>query len=508
MSDFIGSFEVDDHKNPKQKRGKGGIIAIGVAVAAALVILVSIIHFVYNLFSYEYQMEKHGGHGFNYMGGYSSTDFTGYHVYDGENLVELDHPADFMIENVQDMPVLDGAEACYPVYTAVAKALYKDIDRIEEEALFGADESDDYNQRDWGYNNGRVVTFTNTLHGYERLVYGEVDLVFAARPSSNIKETAYWYNEQIVSIPIGREAFVFFVEKDNPVDNLTADEVRRIYSGEITNWKEVGGKDQKIIAFQRPEEAGSQVMMEYFMGDVPLMEPDRFSVIDAMDGVIEHVKEYKNKKGAIGYTFQYFLTGLQQEKDVKMLSVDGVYPSVDNIENGTYPVTVSLVVAKLASNEKENVQKVIDFLLSKDGQEIIERTGYGALALDETGKVKSDPIIENELPKRDTYILDNEDRDGRMLVTETILEVENNGVTKKYEYFLGEDGLFAAYDPGLTSEEYPICAFFYRCEDEENTIIITDVQYDTYLIVGPEEWATDKSEKYDFIKVGDRFERQ
>ncbi len=528
MDNLNASFEVDDHKKtPKRKRRIGCIIAFVIVLIAALVIMAPVLFLYFSSINYDYQMEKYGGHGFDYMGGYSSTDFTGYHVYDGEKLVEMDHPAEFMIENIEDMPVLDGAEACYPVYTAVAKALYKDIDKIEEEVLVNADELD-YQQSDWYYNNGRVVTFTNTVYGYERLIQGEVDLIFAARPSSKMKDFAHWYNEQIVSIPIGREAFVFFVEKDNPVDNLTADQARKIYSGEIKNWKEVGGKNQEIIAFQRPEESGSQVMMKYFMGDVPLMEPDTFSVVDAMGGVLENVKEYRNEKGAIGYTFQYFLAGLQQEKDVKMLSIDGVYPSVDNIKNCTYPVTVSLVVAKLASNDDENVQKVVDFLLSKDGQEIIERTGYGPLSIDESGKAISEPIVENELPESATYVLDSDEGEMSLLMTggkieplydeiigeevqgiqAGIMELHHKGKIRKFDYYWEGEERFSVHYLGRNNEEFPLFYFSFKKNDSDNTITITEVDFDYDLIKESEVWAKGEITEADFIKVGDRFKVQ
>lgn len=410
-------FEAEDPKGPK--KNKGCLIAsVIVIVLVAILIAVPVAMFLVRTSIQETNREKYGGHGFEYMHGTSSTDFTGYHVYDGEQLATLDGIEElreteefkrYMIEDMENMPKLDGAEACYPLYTAVAKAIYKDIDMIEIDALAEIErleseedenvydpENDMY--WDWKYNNGRIVSFTNTVFGYDRLIRGDVDLFFGARPSESAKMWAESVNEQIVSIPIGREAFVFFVEEDNPVDNLTSDEARKIYSGEITNWSEVGGNDQEIIAFQRPEESGSQVMMKYFMGEVPLMEPDTFSEIDAMGGVIEEVKQYNNERGAIGYTFQYFLTGLRQEQGVKMLAIDGVYPSVENIKNGTYPATVGLMCCKLASNDDPYVQQVVDFLLSDYGQELVEKTGYGPLPRDDSGNVISEPIIENELP--------------------------------------------------------------------------------------------------------------
>ena len=227
------------------------------------------------------------------MHGYSSTDFTGYHVYDGEKLVKLDHEPSFMIEDEAEMPILDGAEACYPIYTAVAKTLYKDIDKIEAEVYERVEnktnnwEEEDVKQY---HSNGKIVTFTNSKDGYYRLIDGDVDLFFGARPSKDQLEYAREENKEIISVPIGKEAFVFFVPEDNPLDDLSSNDIRKIYSGEITNWKDLKGKNQKIVAFQRPEDSGSQVMMHYFMKDVPLKEADTVERIDAMSGIVKRVK--------------------------------------------------------------------------------------------------------------------------------------------------------------------------------------------------------------------------
>ncbi|MBQ9909958.1 MAG: substrate-binding domain-containing protein [Lachnospiraceae bacterium] len=318
--------------------------------------------------------KRYAGHGFQYMNGWSSTDFKDYMVFsEPSKLAALDHPADFQIEDPDRMPVLDGAEACYPLYSAVAKTLYKGIAEIEKDA-----------QPDW--DNGKIVTFTNTVRAFQRLIerpsiygvstYGTVDIILGARPSKDQMKEAESSGVELEITQIGREGFVFFVEKDNPVEALTSDQIRAIYHGDITNWKEAGGRNQKIVAFQRPAGSGSQTMMEYFMGNVSLKEPMTYETVNAMGGVIEHVAQYSSEAGAIGYTFRYFLEELNQEKDVKMLSVDGVYPTVQTIENGTYPLTVPLVAVTRKNDKNENVRKVLEFLLSEDGQEIIRKTGY------------------------------------------------------------------------------------------------------------------------------------
>ncbi len=322
--------------------------------------------------------KRYGGHGFDYMNGYSSTDFTDYTVYaKNSKLVTLDHEPSFVIENEEDMPVLDGAEACYPLYAAFAKAVYKDIDKIEEKYIG----SEQY----YEYGNGKIVTFTNTIYGFNRLVetdneyVDKIDMFFGARPSKGQLEYAKECGVEVEVTPIGKEAFVFFVEADNPVDKITSDELRKIYHGDIENWKELGGKNQKIVAFQRPENSGSQTMMEYFMGDISLKEPKTYETVSAMEGVISEVAQYSNEDGALGYTFRYFLEGLNQEKGVKMLSVDGVYPTVESIEDGSYPITGDLCLITRKGDPNPNVKKMKEFILSDDGQYIIRKTGYGGL---------------------------------------------------------------------------------------------------------------------------------
>ena len=322
---------------------------------------------------------RYAGHGFEYMHGWSSTDFSDYMVWsEPSKLATLDHPASLIIEEEKDMPRLDGAEACFPLYSAVAKAVYKDIAAIElryqkGESLTASQKEDNITA------NGRIVGFTNTVCAFTRLVDGQVDLIFGARPSKNQLEFADLLKVQPKVTPIGKEAFVFFVEPDNPVTDLTSEQIRAIYHGDITNWKEVGGKNQKILAFQRPEDSGSQAMMQWFMGDVSLKEPETYEYVASMGGVLKQVAQYANEKGALGYSFRYFVEDLRQEDDVRLISVDGVLPTLENIKNGSYPLTVDLCVITRENDPNPYVRKLVDFMLSEDGQELVERSGYAGL---------------------------------------------------------------------------------------------------------------------------------
>ncbi|MCM1089888.1 MAG: hypothetical protein NC092_02710 [Butyrivibrio sp.] len=109
---------------------------------------------------------------FDYAGGFSSIDLRNYSVENEENiLAKLEEPAAFTIEEPQEMPVMDGAEAAYPVYSAFANACYINISAIQKRAS----ESDS--------DAVMPIQFTNTIYAYEKLLSGEIDIFFGARPS-------------------------------------------------------------------------------------------------------------------------------------------------------------------------------------------------------------------------------------------------------------------------------------------------------------------------------------
>jgi len=176
--------------------------------------------------------------------------------------------------------------------------------------------------------------------------------------------------------PLGREAFVFFVNSENPVDSLTLEQIQDIYQKKITNWRDVGGPNKEIIAFQRPEDSGSQtIMLAKVMGDKPMATPLRTEQVSAMGGVLGGVAEYRNSSAAIGYSFRYYTVGMNPHEDIKLLAIDGIEPSIENIRNGTYPFTIDFY-AVTAGTSNPYVPKLIDWLTSDQGQSFIEDCGY------------------------------------------------------------------------------------------------------------------------------------
>lgn len=267
-------------------------------------------------------------------------------------IVKLPKEASLKLED--NLPVLDDAAAVFPVYSAFVNAVYPKWVEYDNEPFF----------------------YNNTVYGYKLLGEKKTDIFFGAYPSKEQIESAKQKGTEFEYTEIGREGFVFFVNKDNPVENLTIEQVKDIYSGKITNWKDVGGKDEEIVAFQRNEGSGSQSMLKRVMGDVPLMDPPSENVNDLMSGIIEVVSDYRNHSNSIGFSFRYYLEGIIANPNVKMLKINGVAPTAENISSGAYEITTSLYAVTYKGNENENVNRLIDWILSEEGQAIVEKTGY------------------------------------------------------------------------------------------------------------------------------------
>jgi len=271
----------------------------------------------------------------------------------GSKVASLGRKASLKLPD-DDLLILDGATALYPLYSSFVQATY-----TEREYTL----------------NGSTVRASKTDQAYMDLINGKVDMIFVAGPSESQLKYAKAVGVELERTPIGREAFVFFVHAKNSVEGLTSKQIQDIYSGKVTNWKDVGGKNDKIRAFQRPVDSGSQTAIYKFMGREPLMEAPTDDIVTGMGGVIREVAEYKNYRNAIGYTFRFFSTEMVRNEDIRLLAVDGVFPDKESIRSGEYPVTAEFY-AITAGTDNPNAQSFIDWILSEEGQELIEKTGY------------------------------------------------------------------------------------------------------------------------------------
>ena len=92
--------------------------------------------------------------------------------------------------------------------------------------------------------------------------------------------------------------------------------------------------------------------------------------------LIEKVADYQSKIGSIGFSFRYYVEGIIKNPEIKMIAVDGVAPTVENIKNGSYPIVTPVYAVTYKNNPNPNVKELINWVLSDEGQYIIEKTGY------------------------------------------------------------------------------------------------------------------------------------
>ena len=204
-----------------------------------------------------------------------------------------------------------------------------------------------------------------------------VELFLGTAPSPEELAMAEEYGVTPVIKPICWDAFVFITHKDNPVESLTLDQLRGIFSGEITNWKEVGGRDEAIRAFQREPGSGSQTGMDdLVMQGTPMADPKTVLIEETMAGLVERVAEYQNGAGSIGYTYRYYIDRLYKSDQIKTIAIEGVSPTDENIKSEAYPLSVNYVGVFRQGEEDQPGGLFLDWLLSAEGQACVVQAGY------------------------------------------------------------------------------------------------------------------------------------
>lgn len=220
----------------------------------------------------------------------------------------------------------------------------------------------------------------STTDNYKAICDGDFDILLAYEPSEEAKQYIKDSGNELEMTPIGIDALVFICSKENPVESLSIEQIKNIYTGKTKSWKTVGGENEKIIAYQRNKDSGSQTLFDKLinLGD-SFEKPPVDQVIDSMIGLLEAVANYENSNGALGYTVYYYLTNMEKDKleTSKILSVDGVAPSNETIGNGSYPLTNDFYVVIRRSALENSPERILyDWICSNQGRELVKKENY------------------------------------------------------------------------------------------------------------------------------------
>lgn len=270
----------------------------------------------------------------------------------------------------ENYPRVDGSTATIPLIEAV------------ECALLGKSRTD------------VIVNVSKTSGAYEALAEGEVDvlLVYDGGEDTRKKVNA---DELFETVPIGKDALVFLVNKDNPVENLTTEQVRKIFSGEYTNWSQLGGSDELIRAYQRGISSGSQALMDKLvMKELPMAGSAKVQVIESMGGLIDAVADFVGGPTGIGYNVFYYVTEMRKNNYIKLLSIDGVEPTYESIQSGEYPFVSEFYSVIRKSEPKGSPARALhEWMLSDEAQNLMSRESYVALR---TNPDADTPYVDGE----------------------------------------------------------------------------------------------------------------
>lgn len=270
---------------------------------------------------------------------------------DVEIIEQQQEEAIFILE---DYPRIESSIATLPLAEAFkANFTKKDIDEVELE-------------------------HSKTYNAYVNLINRNTDLILVTEPLADVQTIAKQKGIDLEVVPIAKDAMVFFVNKDNPVENLTLNQIQNIYSGKIKNWSEVGGIDSKIQAFQKPDNSTSQTgMLELVMKGKKMLQPITETIHQNTADIIDVISDYDNGINSIGYSYKYYTTMMYTNDSMKLLSINGIKPTYENIQTGLYDLqTVYYAVIRKDEAENSNTRKLLNAMISEKGQNIAKEAGY------------------------------------------------------------------------------------------------------------------------------------
>jgi phosphate transport system substrate-binding protein len=216
---------------------------------------------------------------------------------------------------------------------------------------------------------------SGTNSAYVNLIHAEADVILVARkPSADELDEARRFGVELEVVPVARDAFVFIGHVQNPVPGLTVDQIRAIYTGQLTNWLQAGGPDQSINPYQRDRNSGSQELMEELVmrGAAMIDAPDM--ILEGMMGPIHAILGDPN---GIGYSVYYYATRIFPQPDLKLLAIGGVAPTFDSLSSGEYPLTTEVyAVVRSSLRPSHPARQLVQWLLTPDGQDAVLESGY------------------------------------------------------------------------------------------------------------------------------------
>ncbi len=234
----------------------------------------------------------------------------------------------------------------------------------------------------------KTLTHSGTHSAYLNLIHGRVDFILTLRqPTDAELEGAAAAGVILDAQPVALDALVFQVHADNTIENLTQDELRRIYSGELTTWPRGSFEGEPITPYRRESNNGSQDLMQQdVMDGAELIDSPELVIFDmegpihaigGAEALVEDRPEAAGNPQGLGYASYFYTTQIFPHEQVKLISIDGVMPFAETIKDGSYPLTTEIyAVVREARPSDAPAARLQAWLRTAEAQDLIEAEGY------------------------------------------------------------------------------------------------------------------------------------
>jgi phosphate transport system substrate-binding protein len=217
------------------------------------------------------------------------------------------------------------------------------------------------------------VTGGGSGTGIAALINGGTDICEASRPMKDKEKEMVRerHGKNVSEIPVALDGVTIYLHESSPIESLTQAQLKGIYTGTITNWHDVGGNDQRIVPYSRENNSGTYV----FFKEHVLNNEDFAREIQTLPGTAAVVNAVSKDPASLGYGGIAYATGIKAIAIRRDESSPAILPSLETVENGTYPLSRQLFFYTIGEPAGE-VKAFIDWVLGPEGQKICEAVGY------------------------------------------------------------------------------------------------------------------------------------
>jgi phosphate transport system substrate-binding protein len=276
--------------------------------------------------------------------------------------------------------ILIGAIASVPAFGQARNITIKGSDTL---VLLGQRWAEVYMKK----NPGATIQVTGggSGVGLSALINGTTDIAESSRPMKDAEKSQLQQKRSLAvfELPVALDGLAVYVHEKNPLTELSLEQLKKIYTGAVKNWNEVGGNDERIILYGRENSSGTYA---YFKEHV-LENTDYYPTTQTLPGTAAVINAVSKDTRGIGYGGIAYLKGVKALRVKKNASTPGVEPTLDNVQKNIYPIS-RFLYWYLAGQPKDQIKKLCDWVLSAEGQALVSEVGYYPLPADVLAKIK------------------------------------------------------------------------------------------------------------------------